>query len=74
MASYACSVDSSGRYLLVVRVAADVFFPNPARLPWARTTINRYLLEVFFDVRGVVRRCLCEGARFSFSSVTSTRT
>jgi len=30
MASYGCSEDPSGRYLLVVRVAADVFFPNAA--------------------------------------------
>jgi len=37
MASYGCSEDPSGRYLLVVRVAADVFFPNAARLPWAHT-------------------------------------
>ena len=37
MASYGCSEDPSGRYLLVVPVAADVFFPNAARLPWAHT-------------------------------------
>jgi hypothetical protein len=32
-----CPEDPSGRYLLGGRVAADLFLPNAARLPWART-------------------------------------